>query len=62
MSNTNVKEAMSDKKMSLTDHLAELRTCLMVSVIAIVAGFFISFYFSYHSLYIKNYCFIVLLQ
>ena len=46
MSNDKAKEAISDKKMSLTDHLAELRTCLMVSVIAIVAGFVISFYFS----------------
>lgn len=46
MSYDNVNEAISDKKMSLTEHLAELRTCLMVSVIAIVAGFVISFYFS----------------
>lgn len=46
MSNDNANEAISDKTMSLTDHLAELRTCLMVSVIAIVAGFVISFYFS----------------
>lgn len=46
MSNDNTNEAASDKKMSLTEHLSELRTCLMVSVIAIVVGFVISFYFS----------------
>ncbi|MCC6544024.1 MAG: twin-arginine translocase subunit TatC [Nitrospirae bacterium] len=46
MSNDNVNETFSDKKMSLTGHLAELRTCLIVSVVAVVAGFVISFYFS----------------
>ena len=46
MSNDNADETVSDKKMSLTDHLAEFRTCLMVSFIAIVVGFVISFYFS----------------
>lgn len=46
MSIDDTKETFSDKKMSLTEHLAELRTCLIVSVIAIIAGFAISFYFS----------------
>src|SRR4030066_586324 len=46
MSNDKANEAISDKKMSLTDHLAEFRTCLMVSFIAIVVGFVISFYLS----------------
>ena len=32
--------------MSLTEHLAELRTCLIVSVIAIGIGFIVAFYFS----------------
>lgn len=35
-----------DKRMSLTGHLAELRTCLIVSVIAVAISFAISFYFS----------------
>ncbi len=46
MSSDNTNEAVSDHKMSLTEHLAELRKCLMVSVIAIIVGFIISFYFS----------------
>ena len=46
MSIDDTRETLSDKKMSLTEHLAELRTCLTVSVIAIIAGFAISFYFS----------------
>src|SRR4030066_691927 len=46
MSIDDTREALSGKKMSLTEHLAELRTCLTVSVIAIIAGFAISFYFS----------------
>ena len=46
MSIDDTRETLSDKKMSLSDHLAELRTCLTVSVIAIIAGFAISFYFS----------------
>ena len=46
MSIDDTRETLSDKKMSLTDHLAELRNCLTVSVIAIIAGFAISFYFS----------------
>ena len=46
MSIDDTRETLSDKKMSLTDHLAELRTCLIVSVIAIIIGFAISFYFS----------------
>ncbi len=46
MSNEKKGEAVSDKKMSLVEHLAELRTCLIVSVITVVAGFIISFYFS----------------
>ena len=46
MSIDDTRETLSDKKMSLSDHLAELRTCLIVSVIAIIIGFAISFYFS----------------
>ncbi len=46
MNDDNSNETISGKRMSLTEHLADLRTCLIVSVIAIVAGFIISFYFS----------------
>src|SRR3989337_561386 len=46
MSIDDTRETLSDKKMSLSGHLAELRTCLIVSVIAIIIGFAISFYFS----------------
>jgi len=46
MNDDNSNETISEKKMSLTEHLAELRTCLMVSVIAIGIGFIIAFYFS----------------
>lgn len=40
-----MKEAY-DKRMSLTGHLSDLRVCLIISVIAIAAGFVISFYYS----------------
>lgn len=40
------KKDHDDIRMSLTRHLSELRSCLMVSTIAIAAGFMISFYFS----------------
>ncbi len=40
-----MKEA-NDKRMSLTGHLSDLRVCLIISVVAIAAGFVISFYFS----------------
>lgn len=46
MNDDNSNETISEKKMSLTEHLAELRTCLIVSVIAIGIGFIIAFYFS----------------
>ncbi|MEK6561234.1 MAG: twin-arginine translocase subunit TatC [Nitrospirota bacterium] len=46
MNDDNSNETISEKKMSLIEHLAELRTCLMVSVIAIGIGFIIAFYFS----------------
>jgi len=35
-----------EKAMSLTEHLYELRRCLIISIIAVGAGFFVSFYFS----------------
>ncbi len=46
MSKSDSDETKSDRKMLLSEHLAELRRCLMSSVIAIAAGFAISFYFS----------------
>ena len=33
------------KKETLTDHLGELRQCLVASIIAVVAGFSVSYYF-----------------
>lgn len=41
-----VRKDFNDKNMSLIDHLSDLRSCLMVSAIAVAAGFMISFYFS----------------
>lgn len=35
-----------EKSMSLTDHLYELRSCLITSLIAVGIGFMVSFYFS----------------
>ncbi|MCC7202910.1 MAG: twin-arginine translocase subunit TatC [Nitrospirae bacterium] len=46
MDTDNTNEPASDKKMSLVEHLSELRTCLIISVIAIAVGFVASFYFS----------------
>ena len=40
------KENVDAKRMSLTGHLAELRKCLIISIIAIGIGFIISFNFS----------------
>lgn len=37
---------LDDKRMSLTGHLAELRVCLLISVVAVAVGFVISFNFS----------------
>ena len=34
------------EKQALTDHLAELRSCLINSLIAVGAGFAVSYYFS----------------
>lgn len=33
------------EKQHLTEHLAELRHCLIVSLLAVVAGFCVSYYF-----------------
>lgn len=33
------------KKQALTEHLAELRQCLVVMIIAVVAGFAVAYYF-----------------
>ena len=46
MSNDSEKNYSDDKKMSLIDHLSDLRSCLIYSVIAVGAGFIIAFYFS----------------
>lgn len=40
----------NENRMSLTGHLTELRSCLIISLIAIGIGFTLSFYFSEHIL------------
>lgn len=39
-------EKMEERRMSLIEHLTELRRCLITSVIAIGIGFMVAFYFS----------------